>query len=62
VSRFSPSIGLTLCAATHTAQKHYVETAADMKDFIAMVKQKLEGRNHDDILNMDQTLIPFLYH
>ena len=44
VSHFSHSIGLTLCAATHTAQKHYVETATDAKDFIAMVKQKLEGR------------------
>ena len=62
VSRFSRSIGLTLRAATHTAQKHYVETAADAKDFIVMVKQKLEGRNRDDILNMDQTPIPFSYH
>ena len=62
VSRFTRSIGLTLRAATHTAQKHHVETAADAQDFIAMVKQKLEGRNHEEILNMDQTPIPFSYH
>ena len=62
MSRFSRSIRLTLRAAAHTAQKQYVEMAADAKDFIAMVKQKLEGRNHNDILNMDQTPIPFSYH
>jgi hypothetical protein len=62
VHRFTRSLGLTQRAATHTAQKHYLETAAEAKDFIAMVKQKLEGRNCDDILNMDQTPIPFSYH
>ena len=61
VSRFTQFIGLALCATTHTAQNHHVEMAADAKDFIAMVKQKLEGRNRDDILNMDQISIPFSY-
>jgi predicted RNA-binding protein with PUA-like domain len=27
-----------------------------------MVKQQLEGREHDNILIIDQTPIPFLYH
>jgi hypothetical protein len=53
------SLGLTQRATTYMAQKHFMETAADAKDFIIMVKQKLEGRSHDDILNMDQTPISF---
>jgi hypothetical protein len=34
----------------------------DAKDLIAMVKQKLEGWNVDDIINMDEMPIPFSYH
>ncbi len=37
----------TQCTATHTAQKHHLETAAEAKDFIVMVKQKLVGRYRD---------------
>jgi len=37
-------------------------TEADAKDFIAVMKSKLEGRNLDNILNMDQMSIPFSYH
>jgi hypothetical protein len=58
VHRFTQSIGLAYSCATHTAQKHFMETEADAKDFIAVMKSKLEGRNLDNILNMDQTLIP----
>jgi hypothetical protein len=39
-----------------------MESKANAKDFIAAMKSKLEGRNLDDVLNMDQTPIPFLYH
>ena len=62
VHRFTKSVGLTQRAATHTAQKHYTETEDDAKDFIAMMKTKVQGRNQDDILNMDQTPIPYSYH
>jgi hypothetical protein len=62
VFRFTRSLGLTQRAATHTAQKHFNETARDAKDFIDMVRLKLVGRNLDDVLNMDQTPIPFSYH
>ena len=62
IHRFTRSLGLTQRASTHTAQKHFLETASVAKDFIVMVKQKLEGRSLDDILNMDQTPIPFSYH
>jgi hypothetical protein len=62
VHRFTKSVGLTQRSATHTAQKHYTETEAAAKDFIAMAKVKLQGRNLDDVLNMDQTPIPYSYH
>jgi hypothetical protein len=39
------------------AQKHFMETGADAKDFMAMVNENLDGRNPDDVLNMDQTPI-----
>jgi hypothetical protein len=39
-----------------------VETEADANDFIAMMKEKLEGRNLDDVQKMDQMTIPCLYH
>ncbi len=62
VFRFTKSIGLTQRSATHTAQKHFNETAGDAKDFIDMMRLKISGKNPDDILNMDQTPIPFSYH
>ena len=46
----------------HTAQKHFMESKAEVKDFIAVMKSKLEGRNLDDVLNMDQMPIPFSYN
>jgi hypothetical protein len=39
-----------------------METEADVKDFIAVMKVKLEGRNLDDVLNVDQTPNPFSFH
>jgi hypothetical protein len=36
--------------------------AGDAKDFIDMMRQKLVGCNLNDVLNMDQTPIPFSYH
>ena len=35
---------------------------ADTKDFIAMMKEKVTVRNPNDILNMDQTPVPYFYH
>ena len=55
-------MGLTQCAATHTAQKHHFQTEDAVKDLIAMMKIKLQERILDDILNMDQMPIPYLYH
>ena len=59
---FTCSIGLTQCTATHTAQKHFTVTEDDAKDFIAMMSIKLQGRDPNDLLNMDQTPIPYSFH
>jgi hypothetical protein len=39
-----------------------LETEANAKDFIAVMKSKLEGRNLVNVLNMDLMPIPFSYH
>ncbi len=62
IHRFTQSVGLAYRCATHTAQKHFMDTEAYSKDFIAVMKSKLQGRNLDDVLNMDQTPIPFSFH
>jgi hypothetical protein len=60
--RFTRSVRLTQHAATHTAQKHFTVTENDVKDFIAMMRMKIQGRDPNDILNMDQMPIPYSYH
>ena len=62
VHHFTRSMGLAQHAATHTAQKHHTQTEDAAKDFITMMKVKLQGRNLDDVMNMDQMPIPYLYH
>ncbi len=39
-----------------------MESKANAKNFIALMKSKLEGTNLNDVLNMDQMPILFLYH
>jgi predicted ABC-type ATPase len=43
-------------------QKHFLETEADAKDFMAMMRDKIDGRNPDNIINMDQIPVTFSYH
>jgi hypothetical protein len=65
IQSFTRSAGLTQCSATHMVQKHFLETEANAKDFMAMIRDmrdKIDGRNLDNIINMDQTLIAFSYH
>jgi hypothetical protein len=62
VRSFTKHLGLTQCAAMHTAQKHYKETENEAKDFIAMMRERIADRNKDDILNMDQTPIVYSFH
>jgi hypothetical protein len=58
----SNHLGLTQWVATHITQKHFKETESESNDIIAMIKARLQGRNKDDILNMDQTLIAYSFH
>ena len=62
VLRFTKSIGLSNRAATHTAQKHFHETEQESKHFIEFMKAKLAGKDPCDIINMDQTPIPYSFH
>jgi hypothetical protein len=39
-----------------------MDTEAYAKDFIAVMKSKLQEWNLEDVLNMDQTPIPFSFH
>ena len=62
VLRFTKSIGLSNRAATHTAQKHFHEPEQESKHFIEFMKAKLAGKDPCDIINMDQTPIPYSFH
>jgi len=55
-------MGLVQRAATHTAQKDFKVTEDAAKDFIELAKQMITGMNPDDVINMDQTPIPFSFH
>jgi hypothetical protein len=43
VHHFTKSVGITQCAATRTAQKHFTDTENEAKDIIAMMKMKVQG-------------------
>ncbi len=62
VLRFVKRAGLSLRTATHTAQKHFLETEEESKHFIAFIKAKIADKDPCDVLNMDQTPIPFSFH
>ena len=62
VLRFTKRLGLSIRAATHTAQKHFLETEVESQDFIAFIKAKIVGKDPCDVINMDQNSIPFSFH
>ena len=62
ILRFTTSIWLSNCAATHTAQKHFQETKQESKHFIKFLKGNLVGKDPCDIINMDQTPILYSFH
>jgi hypothetical protein len=62
IQQFTRSAGLTQVSAMHTTKKHFLETEANAKDFMVMMRDKIDGRNPDDIINMDRTLVIFSYH
>jgi hypothetical protein len=62
IRRFIRRVGLCHRIGTHVAQKNHKETAEDSADFIKNMRPIVAGRDPDDVLNMDQTPIPFSYH
>ena len=46
---------------THVAQKNYRETQEESSHFLVLMRQKVSAMNPDDVLNMDQTPIPFTF-
>ena len=61
IRRFVKRVGLSNRVSTHVAQKNHQETEEESSHFIALMKQKLAGMNPDDVINMDQTPIPFTF-
>jgi hypothetical protein len=62
VTRFTKMMGVTHLAATHTAQKNSDETEEESIHFIKMMKNKLAEYNPCDVINMDQSPIPYSFH
>jgi hypothetical protein len=62
VGRFVKRMGLSHRAATHTAQKHYKETQEESTHFMEVMRMKTAGKDPCDIINMDQTPIPYSFH
>jgi hypothetical protein len=55
-------VGLSYQVATHTAQKNFQETEVESRHFIEFIKDKVISKDLADIINMDQTPIPFSFH
>jgi uncharacterized protein YbcV (DUF1398 family) len=55
-------MGLSHHVATHTAQKHFKETQEEATHFIEFMRTKLKGKDPCNIINMDQTPIPYSFH
>jgi hypothetical protein len=62
VTRFTKTMGLSHQAATHTVQKIFQETEEDSRHIIEMTKEKVAEYDPCDIINMDQSPIPYSYH
>ena len=59
---FTKTMGLSHHTATHTAQKNHQDMMEKSRHFIAMMKDKVADKDPSDIINMDQTPIPFSFH
>jgi len=54
-------MGLSHCAATHTAQKYFKETQEESTHFIKVMRIKTAGKDPCNIINMDKTPIPYSF-
>ena len=61
IKRFVKRVGLSHRVSTHVAQKNYKETEEESSHFMALMRQKVAGMNPDDVINMDQTPIPYTF-
>ena len=62
VNGFTKKMGLAHRVATHTAQRNYQETEEESRHFIQFMKDKVSGKDPCDIINMDQSPIPYSFH
>jgi hypothetical protein len=62
VTRFVKKMGYTHRIGTHVAQQNHKDTEDDELHFMAMMREKVAEMDPDDIINMDQTPIPYSYH
>ena len=60
VFHFLKRVGLTHRVSTHVAQKDHHEMLQESLHFISMMHRKVAGMDPNDVLNMDQTQIPFI--
>jgi hypothetical protein len=61
MNRFVKRAGLSHRVSTHVAQKDHKETEEESAHFMTLMRQKILGMNPDDIINMDQTPIPYSF-
>jgi hypothetical protein len=59
VYHFIKKVGLSNHVSTHVAQKDHRETEEEYSHFLTLMRQKVAGMGPEDILNMDQTQIPY---
>jgi len=53
---------MTYHVSTHVAQKDHNETSEETLHLMSLMHQNVMGMNPDDIFNIDQSPITFLYH
>jgi hypothetical protein len=61
VYRFIKKVGLSNRVSTHVAQKDHRETEEESAHFVNFMRQKVSGMDPEDVLNMDQTPIPYSF-
>jgi len=55
-------MGFTHRIGTHVAQKNHKDAEEEAANFMMMMRQKVVQMDPDDVINMDQTPIPYSYH
>jgi hypothetical protein len=61
VYRFIKKVGLSNRVSTHVAQKDHRETEEESSHFLTLMRQKVAGMCPEDVLNTDQTPIPYSF-